>query len=414
MRESIREYLVLSVDEKKKIWKKADFVFDTNILLNFYKYSDDTRNELFNAIERLGGRVWLPDHVLCEFMKKRASTIFECVQRYDTIKKDTEKFIIKISETLLINPKSNGLDVLSENIFKIIDKLKDKDLSVTHPAEDKILERLLSIFNKKIGEKYTDEKLKEIYVLGYKRYQKNFPPGYKDRVKEKSDSIHNGEDSYDDINNQYGDFVIWSQILDSIKKKDRDIIFITNDKKEDWWEICSGKTLGPRVELKREFYNNSDNDILFYDMMRFLDFSNKFESANIPSSVMEEVGIYETKNNESEMKSNTNINLYLKKIIKNSQKFDELVKRTEHINKTISAKQISIDKSAFRNAYDNFVSHSYAYDKDDTQSYLEYLDTLDTLATLSLNDISDKKIDEFKKLQRYNKIMFSNKNDDEK
>ena len=50
MRETIREFLELNEDEKKQLWGSAIFVFDTNVLLNLYRYSDNTRNQLFNAI----------------------------------------------------------------------------------------------------------------------------------------------------------------------------------------------------------------------------------------------------------------------------------------------------------------------------------------------------------------------------
>ena len=35
------------------VWKQALFVFDTNVLLNLYRYQSGTRDELLNVLEKL-------------------------------------------------------------------------------------------------------------------------------------------------------------------------------------------------------------------------------------------------------------------------------------------------------------------------------------------------------------------------
>ena len=37
----------------KKAWDESIFVFDANILLNFYRYSDSTRKELLSLLDKL-------------------------------------------------------------------------------------------------------------------------------------------------------------------------------------------------------------------------------------------------------------------------------------------------------------------------------------------------------------------------
>ncbi|THV58164.1 hypothetical protein EZV76_12860 [Flagellimonas alvinocaridis] len=39
--------------EKKveEIWRKALFTFDANVLLNLYRYSDETRDEVFKVLQ---------------------------------------------------------------------------------------------------------------------------------------------------------------------------------------------------------------------------------------------------------------------------------------------------------------------------------------------------------------------------
>ena len=65
------------------------------------------------------------------------------------------------------------------------------------------------------------------------------------------------------------------RLIDSFirKTKDnkRDVIFITDDKKEDWWNICKGRTIGPRVELIKEFSDitNQECYITISDKVNF-------------------------------------------------------------------------------------------------------------------------------------------------
>ena len=52
---------------------------------------------------------------------------------------------------------------------------------------------------------------------------------------------------------KFGDFFLWKELLEHGKEQKRPIIFVTDDKKEDWWLKVKGRTLGPRPELIAEF-----------------------------------------------------------------------------------------------------------------------------------------------------------------
>ena len=49
MRNAIKEFIEPSDYEKHNLWENAIFVFDTNVLLNLYRYSAKTRNSLLDA-----------------------------------------------------------------------------------------------------------------------------------------------------------------------------------------------------------------------------------------------------------------------------------------------------------------------------------------------------------------------------
>ena len=65
MRNAIKEYIEYSSEEKNDLWNTATFVFDTNVFLNLYRYSNKTRNQLIESFECLKPRIWMP-LVLCQ------------------------------------------------------------------------------------------------------------------------------------------------------------------------------------------------------------------------------------------------------------------------------------------------------------------------------------------------------------
>jgi hypothetical protein len=66
------------------------------------------------------------------------------------------------------------------------------------------------------------------------------------------------------------------------------VIFVIDDKKEDWWTIFKGRTIGPRPELLKEFQEKTQKKFYMYQADRFLDFASKhFKQAVNPESVDE-------------------------------------------------------------------------------------------------------------------------------
>nr|WP_278022691.1 PIN-like domain-containing protein [Flavobacterium ginsengisoli] len=57
------------------------------------------------------------------------------------------------------------------------------------------------------------------------------------------------------------------------QKRKKEVIFITDDRKEDWWTIENGKTIRPREELIKEFYDLTGIRILIYNADNFLQFA---------------------------------------------------------------------------------------------------------------------------------------------
>lgn len=182
-------------------------------------------------------------------------------------------------------------DELKKNITEWIIKNKEINLEVTSYTDDPILLRILDLFEGKVGLEYDSTKLDQIKKDGKKRYETNIPPGYKDWKKS------NGQDD----NNAFGDLIFWMQILDYAKEKHVDIILVTDDRKEDWWQILHGQTLGPRPELRKEFFNETQQCFYMYSMVQFIgiagtdadkELSDRIEDEIKPSSMpIAEIGL---------------------------------------------------------------------------------------------------------------------------
>ena len=51
MKTAIWEYIIPSEREKENLWNNCTFVFDTNVLLNLYRYTGNTRRILLEAFK---------------------------------------------------------------------------------------------------------------------------------------------------------------------------------------------------------------------------------------------------------------------------------------------------------------------------------------------------------------------------
>ncbi|MBO2556535.1 PIN domain-containing protein [Shewanella algae] len=234
--------------ELKELFDKAVFVFDTNVLLNLYRYSDSTRKDFFQVLEQLRARCFMPHQVAHEYFGNRLSVIYSQKETYG-------KTIAKAKELKsdMDNSKQHPFvsEKLSLRISKVFDDLfeelnEGKREHSSRLDDDEILEQLSNIFDNVGSEKSSDELVK-IAEEGDKRYREKIPPGFEDAGKA------NEKKPFVERMKAYGDYLIWLEILEYAEKNKVDLIFITDDVKVDWWQKEKGNIIGPRIELVKEF-----------------------------------------------------------------------------------------------------------------------------------------------------------------
>ena len=57
MKNQFRGYIPYTEEDYKNIQKNAFIIIDTNVILNFYRYSDQTRNTMWTILEHLKNRI---------------------------------------------------------------------------------------------------------------------------------------------------------------------------------------------------------------------------------------------------------------------------------------------------------------------------------------------------------------------
>lgn len=285
MKKEFNWYFPLSEDEINSIWKNGLLTVDANVLLDLYRYHESTRNTLISSLKEFNGRLWLSNQAAEEFVRNRSKVIVSSEKTFKHAKDEVEKLQGNLESTVA-QLKGNRIipaevadsliDAINPAIDSALEKITNsKDSYPTYLKDDPILDDLTEMFKDAVGEGFSEDELPALKECAEERRKNEVPPGYLDGGK--------------DGDRPYGDFFLWRQILLHSKNKNTPIIFVTSERKTDWWETISGKTIGPRPELLREACEFSEQRILIYQTDRFLEYSSKHAGNEVDNSAVEEI-----------------------------------------------------------------------------------------------------------------------------
>lgn len=295
----------------KDVWKDSLIVFDTSSLLNLYKYSKDTREQYLSVMKQVKERLWIPYHVGEEYFNNRVSTLLSEGMAYEDINKMLDKQFKEIESSInrVFKFREGDLNKLIEEVKKGFDKIKEvvsdskRSRISFSPNTDTILEKLTEYFENRVGGNFTQEEAEKIKEEGKIRFKNRTPPGYCDRTK-------------DDIKkNEFGDLIIWKQIINKSIKDRKNIILITDDRKEDWWLDVHGRTISPRKELYSEFFFETKQKILIYRPHVFMKYANEYLESNVDEKAMKEIVDVSSFLPEHLISNNLRIKNYLKQYL---------------------------------------------------------------------------------------------------
>ncbi|MGJ8649586.1 MAG: PIN-like domain-containing protein [Opitutaceae bacterium] len=281
MKEKFPGHFKLSDEEIRNMWEDGIFVLDANILLNLYRYSDDTRRQFLKILRRLKSRVWIPHQAAKEYLKNRLGVIGQQEKAYeqtiDAIGKIETDLKSKRQHPFLSDKSLESLCKSFDAVKKELDKSKSSHTTLI--ADDKILDSIERLIGGRIGDGFDEKVLESIAKEGETRYASNIPPGYKDASKK----------SEGDPYRKFGDLIIWKEVIEKAKSENKNIILVLDDKKEDWWLKFQGNTIGPQPELTEEFIKETGQKFHMYVADRFLAYAGEFLQEDVSVPALEEL-----------------------------------------------------------------------------------------------------------------------------
>lgn len=269
-------YYFRSSEDLRSLWSRACFVLDANVLLNLYRYSPVTRENLFRAIGFVEDRLWISYQAASEFHSNRIAEIARQAKKYDNISKDADKLLESLDNTRA-HPfvPETALSTMRDSVESLKESLvQAKTTQIQLLRDDDILNRITRLIGEHVGDAPTTDEHSTAISCAEARTAKGTPPGCKDAKK--------------DGDRKYGDAIMWLQILDYAKTNKRDIIFVTDDSKDDWWLSERGETLGPRPELLKEFIDFTGHDFHMYDPTRFIEYATNEMGRSVSQESLEE------------------------------------------------------------------------------------------------------------------------------
>lgn len=265
-------------------------VLDTNYLLDIIQLPTTVSKKYIEALEKVKENIYIPYLVALEFNFKKSSLKKGKIKKIRKYKNEIEQSVVnikkKIDEIDLVDKEekeifTNELLTMTEDYLAELKKAIDSKVSsMITEEENELYERLISIIENKVGNKYSQKWIDEIEKEGEERYKQNIPPGFNDSSKE--DEIESLR-MYGDIKycRKYGDFIIWKDIIEYSKeytKKGKKVVFITNDgkakQKRDLLYKVDDLTVGPNIHLMNELYMESNKELHILNNLRFVQLVN--------------------------------------------------------------------------------------------------------------------------------------------
>lgn len=331
MRSEFPSYYPPTDSEIEQIWNLGDLILDTNSLLNLFRYTEKTRNEFLSALRDGQDRLWLPHQVGLEFHRNRLKVIYDqddAFREIDAVLPDMGAEVSKVLQKYTRHPSlestriSKVLEASINSITQEVAAARERHEAYRGIVDD-VFGMVSDLYSGRLGVAYDLAQLEAFYKEADARYEKEIPPGYEDHKKSGG--------------KEYGDFILWKQILDHGEETRRPAIFVTDDAKVDWWYRVKGKTQGARVELIDEYFARSGSRVHFYAPERFLQYAQSVGST-VSSEALDEVERVSSARAKSTKRASALLAERREQLHRDRIRYE---KRLNHPNLTETAAQIS-------------------------------------------------------------------------
>ncbi|SFD76130.1 PIN domain-containing protein [Flavobacterium phragmitis] len=235
----------------EKIDKNCIFILDTNVLFVPFDASEKSTSEIKEILKKLKdkNKLFIPARVAREFANNRAKRIGDLFLKVRQTKENLNSGPYKLDDYPLLEGNSNYKSVkdkfsqissLIKESRNLLDNI-ETDIKTWNwdDAVSKIYKEIFTADTIIEVQKTESEIIKDLqFRIDYK-----IAPGFKDSAK---------------IDDGIGDLIIWTTVLEIAKSKKTDIVFVSNDQKNDWFYKQDKIGLYPRFELFDEFRRFTD------------------------------------------------------------------------------------------------------------------------------------------------------------
>jgi predicted nucleic acid-binding protein len=254
-------YKTYSDEELREALRSSLVVLDTNVLLNLYRYNDETRASIIDVMRALGSRLWIPHQVLEEFWRNRERALTDPLAQVRQSSAELERLQNAAQDTLRVWVNRAALTAQAaalaeaklaeafEEAQSLLDELLDEAQiqQARSTQRDPVLALLEPVLNGRVGPPMSEDSHAKAVLEGQRRAAAGEPPGFRDASK--SDKGPEGA---------AGDYLVWEQVLVEATARGLPVVFVTGDVKRDWWRFEGSNARGPRIELAREMKRRCD------------------------------------------------------------------------------------------------------------------------------------------------------------
>jgi hypothetical protein len=226
--------------------KNVIVALDSSVILSPYDISDKSFRSITSIYSSLkaDGRLVVPAHAVREFAKRRDALLANLMGRLASQEQSADQawleypFLQHVAKFKKLEDSHRELKQAREKYNRALEDLVVRIGSWR--GNDPVTSEYRRLFDSSVL--YDPPfKAEEIEKIWKQRLDAKIPPGFSD--KEKNDS-------------GIGDFLIWVSVVEKARTTNRDVIFVINDLKEDWFHRNGSQKL-PRPELIHEFWNST-------------------------------------------------------------------------------------------------------------------------------------------------------------
>lgn len=264
------------------------YVVDTNVLLDLYKFTRSTADEVIAALQQMSHTLFVPHQVMAEFWGgvgdvRKGAHHREAAGKIRSSAEDSRHEVERWLKRTGLGPESaRGADILvrQKAVAAAVEELVDAIESIQKEANDgqeRIIPALEEAFEGRVGAAITVEQRKHRLAEFKARLESKLPPGFRD-VEQRKGNAEKG----------MGDYLVWEECLEEGRRRSAemgramDLTLITSDLKDDWTRGArdDGLPLAHRV-LVREYAAASGGIFRIRTFRSLLDIAGTYFGAQV-------------------------------------------------------------------------------------------------------------------------------------